>query len=107
MGLGVVHEPHDVPGGGLHAGDAAPAAMLGFEGIVVHPFDVVVAGEGNEDVLLGDEVFVLDVGGLIGDFGAPLVAEATSIPGSTPEAPAVGAATILPIEALTSSTPIA
>ena len=32
---------------------------------------------------------------------------AMSTPGSTPEAPAVGAATIRPIEALTSSTPMA
>ena len=75
--LGVVHQAHHVAGGGLHAGNAPSAAVLGFEGIIVDPLNVVVAGEGDEDVLLRDEVLVFDIGGLIGDVGPPLVPEAT------------------------------
>ena len=76
MRFGVVHEPHGVAGSGLHARDASASAMLGLKGVIVHALDVVVAREGDEDILLWDEVFVFDVASLIRDFGASLVAEA-------------------------------
>ena len=69
MGEGVLHQNDLVPIGGLHAGDAASATVLGSEGIVVHAFDIPVAGQGNDDILLRDEVFVFDVGSRIRDFG--------------------------------------
>ena len=54
MGEGVLHQNDLVPIGGLHAGDAASATVLGSEGIVVHAFDIPVAGKGNDDILLRD-----------------------------------------------------
>ena len=76
MGLDVLHQFDRIARSGLDADDAAPATMLGGEGIVVHPLEITIVGQKDQDVLLRDEVFVIDVRSFVGDFGEAFVAKA-------------------------------
>jgi hypothetical protein len=64
------------PAGGADAFDATAAAVLGAEGRIAHPFEITVIGQDNDDVLLRDQIFVIDVGGFIGNLRQSRVAEA-------------------------------
>ncbi len=41
----------------LHAGNAFAAAPLLSEGVNGHPLDVIVFGNGDDDLVVGDQVF--------------------------------------------------
>src|SRR6185503_11736827 len=59
----------------LHADDPAPAAMLLPVRGERHALRVVAAREGDDDVLVGDELLVRELAGqVVDDLGAPLVA---------------------------------
>ena len=75
VGLRVLDELHGIPADGLHASDAFAAAMLSGEGIVIDALDIAVPGKGDDDVLLRDEVFVIDIGCVVGDLGETVVPE--------------------------------
>ena len=58
----------------LHAGAAgAAAALLAIDGDR-RALEVALVADGNGDLLVGDEVFKLKLGGLVDDLGAALVA---------------------------------
>ena len=59
---------------GPHAAHADAAAPLAAVGIERDALDVVVQGEGDDDVLLGDEVFDVHLTRIKGDFCAAFVA---------------------------------
>src|SRR5450756_3213971 len=66
---------HEILGAGAHADAALAAAGLAAVGIDAGALEVAAAGDGDGDVFHGDEVFELDLAGVLDDFGAALVAE--------------------------------
>src|ERR1019366_5788965 len=65
----------EILGARAHADAALAAAGLAAVGIDAGALEVAAAGDGDGDVFHGDEVFDLDLAGVLDDFGAALVAE--------------------------------
>ena len=74
--MGVFDQSNDIVSNRLHTSHADAATVLGGEGIIINPLDITIAGKGDDNVLLRNEVFVFDIGGIIGDFSTPFIGKA-------------------------------
>jgi hypothetical protein len=75
VGLGVKHDVDGIASSRRNAFDASTAAVLSAEGLIGHPFEIAVLRENDDDLVLRDQVFVIDVGGFIRNIGQALIAE--------------------------------
>ena len=61
---------------GLHTGDAPPASSLTAVKTDGVPFDITAVRNGHCHVFFDDQVFELNLGGILDNFGPPLIAVA-------------------------------